>query len=109
MLSVKVKNLPDGQSSRMGDRYAAFVKGAEKMWSFTPEIAVAGECLIPRVRLFETYSERPISGAKVKAIVTQPHTSKYSLKYAYAAANQSRWHPRHGIVLPETKKMYDKI
>jgi len=81
----------DQQSSPVKYTYAAFLKGASKFWSFVPEFTFSGECLIPKVRLFESGSGQAIRNANVKAIVSSPSSSKYTLNYDYVIANNFQW------------------
>jgi hypothetical protein len=51
-----------------------FVEGAPKLWFFIPSTSIVGDCLVPKIRLFEHATGRPITGADVKAIITAPAT-----------------------------------
>lgn len=63
--------------------FAAFVNGVSKLWSFIPDFIFAGDCLMIKVRLYDSRSLQPITGASVRAIVSSPQTSKYTIYHRY--------------------------
>ncbi len=81
----------DQQAFAIDYTYAALINGASKFWSFVPEFSFAGECLIPQVRLFDKLTGQAITGATVKARVTSPQSSQYTLNYDYVVAQGYQW------------------
>lgn len=73
--------------------FAAFVKGVSKSWAFTPEFVSAGDYLLTKVHLYDTHTLKPIYGATVKAIITTPQVSKYTLYYNYVRPKDYTWKP----------------
>ncbi len=92
--------------------YAALINGASKFWAFVPEFSFAGECLIPQVRLFDKTTGHAITGASVKALVTSPTSSKYTLNYDYVMTKGYQWEPQGGMVTKadaKTSKVADQV
>lgn len=73
--------------------FATFVKGVSKLWSFIPDFTFAGDCLMTKVRIHDSHTLQPITGASVKAIISSPQTSKYTLNYNYVKPKDYKWRP----------------
>jgi hypothetical protein len=79
----------DSGSEPVDYTLATLVQGSPKLWSFVPTTTMVGDCLVPKVRLFERGTGRPITGADVKAIITAPASSKLTLNYRYLIAQRA--------------------
>jgi hypothetical protein len=74
--------------------FTAFVKGANKTWSFVPTFEEAGECLFTKVHLFDDRTLKPITGATVKAVITYPQESRLTMHYNLVKAAELNWDPQ---------------
>ncbi len=88
--------------------FAAFVKGVSKLGYFSPGFTYAGDCLLTKIRVYDSSTLKPIKGASVKALISSPHISKYTLNYNYLRPTCPRWNPS-SIMSPKPKNPIGKI
>ncbi len=84
----------DSNSISIDYTFGVFVKGASKLWSFIPDFTPAGDCLLTKVKLFDTQTLQPITGATVNAVISSPKQSKFTLNYQYVKPTAISWNPR---------------